>query len=155
MSSSIEDINNWLLPLIPQQAPFRFIDRVLEVDDDRIAGQYTFKEDEFFYKGHFPENPITPGVILIECMAQIGVVAFALYLLNKERSSFGENAVTLFSDVEVEFVKPIFPGETVTVKSEKIFWRRGKLKSKIELFKADGSLACAGTLSGMGKVIDG
>ena len=47
----------------------------------KLVGAYRFREDEFFYRGHFPGRPITPGVILIETMAQIGVVAFGMYLL--------------------------------------------------------------------------
>ncbi|MEO1575848.1 MAG: beta-hydroxyacyl-ACP dehydratase, partial [Pseudomonadota bacterium] len=55
-----------LLQAVPQQAPFRFIDTIVEVDDDHIVGRYTFRPDEFFYAGHFPGQPVTPGVILIE-----------------------------------------------------------------------------------------
>ena len=69
-----------ILMAVPQQAPFRFIDDILEVDERRITGGYRFREDEYFYRGHFPGRPVTPGVILIEAMAQTGVVAFGLYL---------------------------------------------------------------------------
>ncbi|MDQ3230519.1 MAG: hypothetical protein M3Q07_01770, partial [Pseudobdellovibrionaceae bacterium] len=62
-----------ILALVPQQKPFRFVDRIIEVDEQRIVGQYQFREDEWFYRGHFPGNPVTPGVILVECMAQIGL----------------------------------------------------------------------------------
>ena len=48
-------------------------------------GFYTFKEDEYFYQGHFKDNPITPGVILTEVMAQIGVVCLGIYLLKRSR----------------------------------------------------------------------
>ena len=64
-----------VLALVPQQAPFRFIDEILELDDEHIVAAYTFPSDADFYRGHFPGNPITPGVILIETMAQAGVVA--------------------------------------------------------------------------------
>ena len=74
-------IKQEVLALVPQQEPFRFIDEIISLDDEQIVGAYRFREDEYFYRGHFPGNPITPGVILIETMAQIGVVAFGMYLL--------------------------------------------------------------------------
>ena len=70
-----------VLDLVPQQPPFRFIDEIIRLDEEQIVGAYRFREDEYFYRGHFPGRPITPGVILIEAMAQVGVVAFGIYLL--------------------------------------------------------------------------
>ena len=62
---------------LPYQAPFLFVDALTEISEKGITGNYTFKETAFFYEGHFKENPITPGVLLIETMAQIGVVCLA------------------------------------------------------------------------------
>src|SRR4030065_2940742 len=69
-----------ILEMVPQRHPFRFIEDILELDEDHIVGAYRFRSDEYFYRGHFPGMPITPGVILIETMAQTGIVAFGLYL---------------------------------------------------------------------------
>jgi 3-hydroxyacyl-[acyl-carrier-protein] dehydratase len=69
-----------VLALVPQRRPFRFIEEILELDEEHIVGAYRFRSDEYFYPGHFPGLPVTPGVILIETMAQTGVVAFGLYL---------------------------------------------------------------------------
>ena len=62
-----------ILKAVPQQPPFRFVDEIIELDENRVLGAYRFREDEYFYKGHFPDRPITPGVILVEAMAQTGV----------------------------------------------------------------------------------
>jgi 3-hydroxyacyl-[acyl-carrier-protein] dehydratase len=140
-----------LLELIPQQSPFRFVDEIAEVDDLKILGSYRFRETEDFYRGHFPGNPVTPGVILLECMCQIGVVAHGIYLLGQETSQ--EEArlwTTMFSDAQVDFLKPVLPGQKVTVRGERIFWRRKKLRSKLEMFAADGSLVAQATASGIG-----
>jgi 3-hydroxyacyl-[acyl-carrier-protein] dehydratase len=70
-----------VLELLPQQEPFRFVDEILEVDSEHIVSRYTFRPGADFYRGHFPGNPITPGVLLIEAMAQTGVVALGIYLV--------------------------------------------------------------------------
>ena len=67
--NSEQIINN-----LPYASPFLFVDALTEVSENGVSGNYIFKEEAFFYGGHFKENPITPGVILTETMAQIGVV---------------------------------------------------------------------------------
>jgi len=151
-TASIEDIKRVVLSAIPQQKPFRFVDEIVELSDCGVIGKYTFKEDEFFYEGHFPGNPITPGVILIETMAQIGLVALGIYLNTMENGT--ENIITLFAESDVEFQRPVLPGDTVIVKSEKVFYRRKKIKAKVEMTLANGETVARGTLSGVGVVQD-
>lgn len=140
-----------VLELMPQQRPFRFVDEILDVDGQHITGRYTFREDEWFYAGHFPGRPITPGVILLESMCQVGVVAMGIYLFALERSVEEARAwTTLFVEAESEFLKSVLPGETVTIRGEQIFWRRNKLRARIEMFAADGTLVAQTTASGLG-----
>jgi 3-hydroxyacyl-[acyl-carrier-protein] dehydratase len=140
-----------VLELIPQQRPFRFIDRLVEIQETGAVGEYTFRADESFYAGHFPGDPVTPGVILIETMCQTGLVALGIYLLGLEAPR-GEVAktITLFTDCEVEFERVVRPGDTVRVVAEKVFWRRRKLKSNVVLTLADGTGVAKGTVAGMG-----
>jgi 3-hydroxyacyl-[acyl-carrier-protein] dehydratase len=140
-----------ILDLMPQQRPFRFVDEILEVDETRIVGRYRFRDDEWFYAGHFPGRPITPGVILLEAMCQVGVVALGIYLFALERpADEGRAFTTLFVDAESEFLKSVLPGETVTIRGERIFWRRNKLRARISMFAADGALVAQTTASGLG-----
>jgi len=140
-----------VLERIPQQPPFRFIDQILELDDDHVVATYRFREDEYFYRGHFPENPITPGVVLIETMAQAGVVALGIYLQSKEdKSSDARRMLTLFTEAEAEFHGMVRPGQTVTVRAHKVFFRRGKLRVEATMHTDDGRVACSGVLAGIG-----
>lgn len=140
-----------ILEHLPQQAPFRFLDEIVEIDEDRIVGRYTFKQDEFFYKGHFPGHPVTPGVILTEAMAQTGVVALGLYLLYlKEGEEVLNKWTTFFTDCQMDYYKPVLPGQTVIIKGEKKFFRRMKLKSSVQMYIENGDLVAEGTVSGMG-----
>jgi 3-hydroxyacyl-[acyl-carrier-protein] dehydratase len=138
-----------ILECVPQQSPFRFVDRLISVDDSRIVGEYRFRQDEWFYKGHFPGNPITPGVILTECMAQIGLVSLAIHhwmSSNRDPKAY----LTLFQSAELEFFHPVKPGELVRVMGEKQLFKMGKVKSRVQLFLEDETLAASGTLTGMG-----
>lgn len=140
-----------VLALVPQQRPFRFVDEILELDAAHIVGRYAFREDEFFYAGHFPGEPITPGVILLETICQTGLVAFGIYLLSLELSLEEVRRYrTLFTDAEVDFSQVVRPGERVVVRAEKVFWRRRKLRARARLEREDGSLVAAGVVSGMG-----
>lgn len=140
-----------LLERVPQQEPFRFIDEIHELDTEHIVASYRFPENSDFYRGHFPGNPITPGVILVEAMAQAGVVALGLHLLALERGIEGlEKLVTVFTDANVEFSGTVLPGARVTTTGRKIFFRRLKLRSQVEMRLDDGTVVCSGVLSGMG-----
>lgn len=140
-----------ILNYIPQTAPFRFIDQINWVDQTKISGSYTFKPDEFFYAGHFPGKPITPGVILLETMCQTGVVAFGIYLLSTivpatEISQW----ITMFTDAQVEFFRSVYPGDQVTIIGEKKFWRKMKLNSKIDMYDHNNNLLATAIAAGVG-----
>jgi len=143
-----------ILNSVPQQSPFRFIDNILELDEEHIVGTYRFREDEYFYRGHFPGRPITPGVILIETMAQTGVVAFGLYLKMMQARTTLEatkDMITLFTLVEgVEFTGMVQPGERLIIRGQKMHFRMGSLKSTVSVERENGEMVSFGTLAGMG-----
>jgi len=123
-----------------------FVDAILSVNENGIIGEYTFDESLDFYKGHFVARPVTPGVILTEVMAQIGLVCLGIFLLNKDISN---NDLIALSSSSIDFIKPVFPNEKVTVYSEKVYFRFGKLKCKVLLKNEKGEIVCSGELSGM------
>ncbi len=140
-----------VLTLVPQQEPFRFIDEIVELDAEHIVARHTFSRDADFYRGHFPGNPITPGVILIETAAQAGVVAFGIYLyaLETSREDVGK-LLTIFTDCNIDFSGAVRPGDRVQTTGRLKYFRHKKLRATFEMTLDDGTLVCSGELSGMG-----
>src|SRR6185436_13378438 len=97
-----------ILDLLPYKSSFRFVDEITSLDENSVTGNYTLKRDSFFYEDHFPGNPVTPGVIVTEIMAQIGLVVLGIYLISgKEKVSPGgdKNILPLLTSTEVSFYK--------------------------------------------------
>ncbi|RME97551.1 MAG: beta-hydroxyacyl-ACP dehydratase [Bacteroidetes bacterium] len=137
-----------ILRLLPYTDPFLFVEELAKVDQDGTVGYYTFSPESYFYRGHFRDHPVTPGVILTETMAQIGLVCLGIYLLREELAAGGQVGVAFSSQV-VDFLLPVYPGERVKVVSEKVYFRFGKLKCRVKLLNTQGELACKGELAGM------
>lgn len=135
-----------IIAKLPYSKPFLFVDELLHVDENSAIGTYTYNEDLDFYKGHFKDNPVTPGVILTETMAQIGMVCLGIYLLGE---TFNEDTVIAFTSADMQFLKPVYPNEKVTVTSQKSFFRFGKLKCDVIMKNESGQEVCKGILAGM------
>lgn len=140
--------SNEIIALLPYQEPFLFVDELTELSPEGITGHFTFQEDAYFYKGHFKNNPVTPGVILTECMAQIGLVCLGIYLLKEQLLDENKLQIALTSSA-VDFYLPVYPGEQVTVVSEKDVFRFNKLKCKVKMLNSKNELVCRGKISGM------
>ena len=139
--------NQEIIELLPYRSPFLFVDTLDEVSEEKVKGSFTYPVDSDFYRGHFKEMPVTPGVILTETMAQIGVVSLGIYLLrDKVGESFPRIAMT---STAVDFFIPVYPGETVEVVSRKEIWRFGKLRCAVQMFNQKKELVCRGKISGM------
>ncbi len=134
-----------IISKLPYSKPFLFVDEIIDINPNELEGCFTFNENLDFYKGHFKDNPITPGVILIETMAQIGLVCLGIYLTKNETKILN----FALTSSEIEFLKPVFPNEKVTVFSEKIYFRFGKLKCKVKMINSKSEEVCSGFISGM------
>lgn len=135
-----------ILVQLPYSTPFLFVDELLHVDENSVTGTYTFNEDLDFFKGHFKDNPVTPGVILTETMAQIGLVCLGIYLLG---DTFNKDTVIAFTSADMHFLKPVYPNEKVTVTAQKVFFRFGKLKCDVIMKNEAGQEVCKGIMAGM------
>ena len=145
---TIAQVLNWL----PYGEPFLFVDELEALSEDRVVGYYRFRPELPFYAGHFKDHPVTPGVILTECMAQIGVVCMGIYLLRAQIAG-GEAPGVALSSQEVDYYAPVYPGERVKVVAEREYFRFGKLKCRVEMRNEEDALVCKGVLAGMTKRI--
>lgn len=100
---------------IPHREPFLLIDEIVEQQEDRIVCRKTFTGDEFWYRGHYPAYPITPGVLLCEAAMQAGAVLLSQHLADKP----GTVPVATRAN-NVQFKRMVLPGETILLEVELI-----------------------------------
>lgn len=151
-------MKNHILNHLPYKSSFRFVDNISRLTEDEVIGDFTLKEDAFFYEDHFAGNPVTPGVIITEIMAQIGLVVMGIFLILKDTElDLGDDAdlFPLLTSTDVSFFKMVLPGQKVTVVSKKQYFRFGKLKCYVELLDEAGEMVARGMFSGIIKHIDG
>jgi 3-hydroxyacyl-[acyl-carrier-protein] dehydratase len=99
---------NEIEQLIPHRAPFLFVDRIESADSEKVIACRKFTEEDFFFKGHFPEYPVVPGVILVETMAQAGGAGL------RKIGVIGDNSLFFLGTVDkVKFRRQVRPGDEV------------------------------------------
>jgi len=111
MSETLNEIEN----LLPHREPFLFVDEITEAGSEKIVARHVFTEKEFFFKGHFPDYPVVPGVVLIETMAQSGGAG-----LRKAGILAGNSLFFLATVDKVKFRRQVRPGEEVRSEIENL-----------------------------------
>jgi 3-hydroxyacyl-[acyl-carrier-protein] dehydratase len=147
----VNGMYNYILDQLPYKSSFRFVDEIAYIDSEKVIGHYTLKKDAFFYEDHFVGNPVTPGAILTEIMAQIGLVVLGIYLAKPAPDA---PLIPVFTSIEVAFLKMALPGEKITVISKKDYFRFDKLKCHVEMQDASGALIAKGVFAGIIKKIN-
>lgn len=148
---------NDIVDKLPYKSSFLFVDNISSLNEEGVTGDYTLKKEAFFYEDHFAGNPVTPGVIITEIMAQIGLVVLGIYLVVRSAQGLmtgGEGGLLpLLTSTDISFHKMVLPGEKVTVISKKQYFRFGKLKCDVEMRDVKGELVAKGMISGFIKQI--
>lgn len=127
--------------IIPQREPFLMIDEVESYVSGESAIAYKYvKEDEYYFQGHFPGNPIMPGVLIVESLAQTGAIAILSMEDNK-----GKNA--LFGGIDkLRFKKQVVPGDTLKLEV-KIIKKKGPIGIGEAIASVDGKVVTKGELT--------
>ena len=128
---------------LPHREPFLFIDEVVEIqENESIHARKLISKDEFFLEGHFPGNPIFPGVIIIEALGQAsGILGFTTMKKTPE-----EGSIYVLAGVDkVRFRRRVIPGDTIDLYSKVISEKRGiwKFDCKAEL---NNQIVCTATI---------
>ena len=126
--------------IIPHRYPFLLVDRILEIEEGKKAvGIKNVTANEPFFQGHFPGNPIMPGVLIVEALAQVGAVAVLSMESNKGK-------LALFAGIDgVRFKKQVTPGDTLRLEAELTAFKRGIGKANVAAYVGD-ELAVSGEM---------
>ena len=132
--------------LLPHRYPFLLVDRILELEEGkRIVGIKNVTVNEQFFQGHFPGQPVMPGVLLLEVMAQVGGV-----LARKTAAGKGRPTVFLTGIEKAKFRRPIVPGDQLHVVVE-VVRRKGPFWKMAGQILVDSSLVCEAGMTAMVK----
>ncbi len=103
--------------ILPQREPFLFIDEVIEIESNqKVIARKHIDPDEFFFNGHFPGNPVMPGVLLIEAMAQTSILVY--YLCKPEIAN--AHPTYYLGKVKSEFLTPVLPNDDIIIEARNI-----------------------------------
>jgi 3-hydroxyacyl-[acyl-carrier-protein] dehydratase len=143
MGSSVSTIAiQEILKILPQRYPFLLVDRILETDGaDYMVGIKNVTINEPFFQGHFPEHPVMPGVLLVEALAQVGVVL----LLSSDPNR--DSKLVYFSGIDkCKFRQPVIPGDQLRIEVRVLKQRERYFKMKGRAL-VEGKLAVEAELS--------
>ena len=137
--------------VLPHREPFLFLDKIIEISSEEIIAEKTFPKDESFYEGHFPNIPVTPGVIILEAMAQACGVLGA-HIMKKNAS---KHSVYLLAGIDnVRFKKKVLPDDIIKIKSKVVNSKKGVWKFFAESF-VENKMVCSANILCADKSLDG
>jgi 3-hydroxyacyl-[acyl-carrier-protein] dehydratase len=107
-----------IIDILPHRSPFLFVDRVIEiVEQDKIVAEKDLSLDDHFFAGHFPGNPIMPGVLVSEAMAQASGLLLGLTWKKSDDSIDKKKLMLFLANINIKFSTPVRPGETLRLEA--------------------------------------
>jgi len=131
--------------LLPHRAPFLFVDKILSMKGNKIVASKTISGREGYLKGHFPDNPIVPGVLIIESMAQTAGIIVAHRFSDGTNKTNRPNVLYLSRVNDIKFKAPVFPKETIVVSAELLGHFAGSAKVSVKA-EVNGKIVAGGEL---------
>lgn len=130
-----------IMEILPHRYPFLLIDRIVELDPQkRAVGYKNVTINEWFFTGHFPNNPVMPGVLIVEAMAQLGGAAVMV-------PTSPQTTVPYMAGLDkVKFRRPVVPGDKLVMEVN-VMWVRMNIGRVRAEARVDDQLACAGEIS--------
>ena len=127
--------------ILPHRYPFLLVDKIIEMEEGkRAVGIKNVTVNEPFFQGHFPGNPIMPGVLIVESLAQVGAVMLLSMPENKGK-------LGVFTGISsMKFRRQVVPGDTLVLEAELIMYRHGMGKANVKA-TVDGQIAASGEIS--------
>jgi beta-hydroxyacyl-ACP dehydratase FabZ len=130
---SILDINE-IRAILPHRYPFLLVDRIVELEAERVVGIKNVTNDEPFFQGHFPDFPVMPGVLIVEAMAQAAGV-----LVLKSMPDRDKKLVLLVAIEGAKFRKPVVPGDQLRLEM-KVVKRKASVAKMAGVATVDGAI---------------
>jgi beta-hydroxyacyl-ACP dehydratase FabZ len=133
-----------IMRLLPHRYPFLLVDRIVSMTEgpvapgSKVTGLKNVSVNEPFFQGHFPGNPVMPGVLILECMAQVGGCLFFVGV-----DEPGKTLMYLSGVDKARFRRPVFPGDQMIVDAEIVQIRSNIVRMKAEA-RVDGALCAEG-----------
>jgi len=125
-------MSNEIESLLPHREPFLFVDEITEASNEKIVAKHVFTENEFFFKGHFPEYPVVPGVVLVETMAQSGGAGL------RKIGVLGDKSLFFLATVDkVKFRRQVRPGDEVRSEIENLRVSSQMIKQRGKAYVGD------------------
>lgn len=135
------DINR-IMDLLPHRYPFLLVDKILEIGDKHVVGQKCVTMNEWFFQGHFPQQPVMPGVLIVEALAQTAAI-----LAHRQPENEGR-LVFLAGIDDARFRRVVSPGDVLRLEITETYRRRGMGRCMARAL-VDGEIACEAVITFM------
>lgn len=134
---------------LPQRKPFVFVDKILFADKNykEIIAEYTFLSDSIFLKGHFPNNPVVPGVLVVEALSQVSIICGSYF--NNQNKTTKDRVEHLIFEMNIQFHQKVLPDQQIYLKSKLLNCIGSISVFKVKAYDKNGKIIVTGEVKGV------